>query len=155
MNPVPIPESHRDLLDGTYCAALTTVMSDGQPQITPVWYSREGDYILLNTMRGFRKEKNMRANPKVALLVIDPKDGSRWIEVRGNVVEIRREGAEAHADQLTQRYTGKQRFYCDVYPVEQKQKETRVIVTIEPIKVSLDAIFNRKTPSFQIANHQA
>jgi hypothetical protein len=56
------------------------------------------------------------------------------------VVEIRREGAEAHADTLTQRYTGKQRFYGDVYPVEQKQKETRVIVTIKPIKVSLDAI---------------
>jgi len=141
MNPVPIPESHRDLLDGTYCAALTTVMPDGQPQITPVWYSREGDYILLNTMRGFRKEKNMRVNPKVALLVIDPQDGSRWIEVRGNVVEIRREGAEAHVDKLMQRYTGKQRFYGDVYPVEQKQKESRVIVTIEPIKVSLDAIF--------------
>jgi len=141
MNPVPIPESHRDLLDGTYCAALTTVMPDGQPQITPVWYSREGDYILLNTMRGFRKEKNMRVNPKVALLVIDPQDGSRWIEVRGNVVEIQREGAEAHADTLTPRYTGKQRFYDDVYPVEQKQKESRVIVTIEPIKVSLDAIF--------------
>jgi PPOX class probable F420-dependent enzyme len=141
MNPVPIPESQRDLLDGTYCAALTTVMPDGQPQITPVWCNREGDYILLNTMRGFRKEKNMRANPKVALLVIDPQDGSRWIEVRGNVVEIRREGAEAHADTLTQRYTGKKRFYGDMYPVEQKQKETRVIVTIEPIKVSLDAIF--------------
>jgi hypothetical protein len=92
-------------------------------------------------MRGFRKEKNMRANPKVMLLVIDPQDGSRWIEVRGNVVEIRREGAEAHADLLTQRYTGKQRFYSDVYPVEQQQKESRVIVTIEPIKVSLDAIF--------------
>jgi PPOX class probable F420-dependent enzyme len=141
MNPVPIPESHRDLLDGTYCAALTTVMPDGQPQSTPVWYSQEEDYILLNTMRGFRKEKNMRANPKVALLVIDPQDGSRWIEVRGNVVEIRREGAEAHADTLTQRYTGKQRFYGDVSPVEQTQNESRVIVTIEPIKVSLDAIF--------------
>ena len=45
MKPVPIPESHRDLLDGAFCAALTTVMSDGQPQMTPVWYNREGDYI--------------------------------------------------------------------------------------------------------------
>jgi PPOX class probable F420-dependent enzyme len=143
--PLPIPESHRDLLDGDACVALTTVMPDGQPQITPAWCNREGDYVMLNTMRGFRKEKNMRANPKVALLVMDPEDGSRWIEVRGNVVEIRREGAENHADLLTLRYTGKQRFYSDVYPVEQKLKETRVIVTIEPIKVSLDAIFKEKT----------
>lgn len=73
--------------------------------------------------------------------MIDPKDGNRWIEVRGKVVELQREGAEAHADKLTQRYVGKQRFYGDVYPVEQRQKETRVILKIEPIKVSLDAIF--------------
>src|SRR6266849_4353177 len=92
MNPVPIPESHRDLLDGTYCAALTTVMPDGQPQITPVWYSREGDYILLNTMRGFRKEKNMRANPKVTLLAYNTKHPLRYIEIRGIVVEMREEG---------------------------------------------------------------
>jgi len=83
----------------------------------------------------------MHANPKVTLLVIDPKDGSRWIEVRGRVVEIQREGAEAHADKLTRSYTCKQRYYGDISPVEQRQKETRVIVKIEPIKVSLDAIF--------------
>jgi hypothetical protein len=83
----------------------------------------------------------MRANPKVALLVVDPQDGSRWIEVRGTVVEMRRAGAEAHADQLTRRYTSKQRFYGDIYPDEQRHKETRVIVKIEPIEVSLDAIF--------------
>jgi Pyridoxamine 5'-phosphate oxidase len=53
-----IPESHQDLLDGGSCVALTTVMPDGQPQITPVWCNREGDYVLLNTMRGFRKETN-------------------------------------------------------------------------------------------------
>ena len=98
MNPVHIPQSHRDLLESDACVALTTVMPDGQPQITPVWCDREGDYVVLNTMRGFRKEQSMRANPKVTLLVIDSKDGSRWIEVRSTVVEIRREGAEAHAE---------------------------------------------------------
>ena len=45
---------------------------------------------------------------------------------------------------LTQRYTGKQRFYGDIYPVEQWQKETHVIVKIEPINVSLDAIFKEE-----------
>lgn len=63
----------------------------------------------------------MQANPKVAVLVIDPKDVSRWIEVRGKVREMTRDGAEAHADELTQRYTAKQHFYGDIYPVEQKQ----------------------------------
>ena len=138
---IPIPETHRELLVKPVHGVFSTIMPDGQPQSSIVWVDYDGTYVLINTTLERQKGRNMRANPKVALLVIDPQDGSRWIEVRGNVVEIRREGAEAHADTLTQRYTGKQRFYGDMYPVEQKQKKTRVIVTIEPIKVSLDAIF--------------
>jgi hypothetical protein len=84
----------------------------------------------------------MCANPKVTVLVIDPKNVARWIEVRGRVAEITEQGAEAHTDRLTQLYTGKQHFYGDIYPVEQKQNEMRVIVKIEPVKVSLDAIFS-------------
>jgi PPOX class probable F420-dependent enzyme len=138
---VPIPETHRDLLVKPVHGVLSTIMPDGQPQSSIVWIDYDGTYVLINTTRERQKGRNMRDNPKVALLVIDPQDGSRWIEVRGKVVEIRREGAQAHADTLTQRYTGKQRFSGDVYPVEQKQKESRVIVIIEPIKISLDAIF--------------
>ena len=117
------------------------MMPDGQPQSSTVWTDYDGTYVLINTTLERQKGRNMCANPKVALLVIDPQNVSRWIEVRGNVVEISRESAEAHADKLTQLYTDKQRFYGDIYPVEQKQQETRVIVKIEPLKISLDAIF--------------
>jgi PPOX class probable F420-dependent enzyme len=138
---VPIPDTHRDLLVEPIHGVLSTIMPDGQPQSSIVWADYDGTYVLINTTLERQKGRNLRVNPKVALLVIDPQDVSRWIEVRGNVVAIQREGAEAHADKLTQLYTGKQRFYGDIYPIEQKQKETRVIVKIEPIKVSLDAIF--------------
>ncbi len=138
---VPIPHTHRDLLVESVHGVLSTMMPDGQPQSSIVWADYDGVYVLINTTHERQKGRNMCTNPKVALLVIDPKDDSRWIEVRGNVVEIQCEGAEAHADKLTQLYTGKQRFYGDIYPVEQKHKETRVIVKIEPIKISLDAIF--------------
>lgn len=138
---VPIPDTHRDLLVEPIHGVFSTMMPGGQPQSSLVWADYDGTYVLINTTLERQKGRNMCANPKVALLVIDPKDVSRWIEVRGNVVEIRREGAEAHADKLTRLYTGKQRFYGDIYPVEQQQKETRVIVIIEPLKVSLDAIF--------------
>jgi PPOX class probable F420-dependent enzyme len=138
---IPIPDTHLDLLVDPIHGVLSTMMPDGQPQSSIVWADYDGTYVLINTTLERQKGRNMRANPKVALLVIDPKDVSRWIEVRGNVVEIQCEGAEAHADKLTRLYTGKQRFYGDIYPVEQKQKETRVLVKIQPIKVSLDAIF--------------
>ncbi len=138
---IPIPHSHRDLLVDPIHGVLSTLMPDGQPQSNIVWADYDGTYVLINTTLERQKGRNMRANPKVALLVVDPKDVSRWVEVRGNVVEIQREGAEAHADHLTQQYTDKHRFYGDIYPVEQKHKETRVIVKIEPVKISLDAIF--------------
>lgn len=138
---VPIPDTHLDLLIRPIHGVLSTMMPGGQPQSSLVWVDYDGACILINTTLERQKGRNMCANPKVALLVIDPQNGSRWIEVRGKVAGIQREGAEAHADRLTRRYTGKQRFYGDVYPVGQRQKETRVIVKIEPIKVSLDAIF--------------
>jgi PPOX class probable F420-dependent enzyme len=141
-----IPDTHRDLLVEPLHGVLATMMPDGQPQCSLVWVDYDGVYILINTTLERQKGRNMRANVKVALLVIDPKDASRWIEVRGRVAEMRRDetrraGAEAHADKLTQRYTGKQRFYGDAYPMEQKRKETRVVVYIEPLRVAVDAIF--------------
>jgi hypothetical protein len=58
-------------------------------------------------MRGFRKEKNMRANPKVTLLAYDPKHPLRNIEIRGTVVDMTEEGALEHLDHLTQLYLHK------------------------------------------------
>ena len=84
----------------------------------------------------------MQSNPKVMLLVIDPNNSTRWIEVRGRVRELTPEGAEAQADKLPQRYClDKQLLYRDIYPLAQRDKETRVIAKIEPVNVSMDAIF--------------
>jgi PPOX class probable F420-dependent enzyme len=137
----PIPASHLDLLQSSVHGVLTTLMPDGTPQSSIVWVDYDGEYLLLNTTLERQKGRNMRHNPKVAVLVIDPNDTSRWVEVRGFVIEMTAEGAQEHADKLTRRYTVKQHFYGDIYPVEQQPKETHVIVKIEPIKVSLDAIF--------------
>jgi PPOX class probable F420-dependent enzyme len=138
---VRVPDSHCDLLTEPVHGVLSTLMPDGQPQSSIVWTDYNDEYVLINTTLERQKGKNMCANPCVSLLVIDPTDSSRWIEVRGNVVEVTPIGAEDHADKLAQRYMGKQHFYGDVLSFEQKQKETRVIVKIEPIKIALDAIF--------------
>lgn len=139
--PVAIPHTHVDLLQRPVHGVLTTMMPDGTPQSSIVWVDYDGEHLLINTTLERQKGRNMSANPRVAILVIDPRDTSRWIEVRGQVKEMIEDGAEAHADLLTQRYTRKQFFYRDIYPPEQKGKETRVIVKIQPLKVSLDAVF--------------
>jgi PPOX class probable F420-dependent enzyme len=138
---VPIPDSHRDLLARPVYGVLTTMMHDGQPQSSLVWVDYDGTCVLINTARERQKCRNVEADPRVAVLVVDPDNTGRWIEVRGQVVEVMTDGAVDHADRLTQRYTGKQHFYGDVYLPERREQETRVIVRIEPTKVTLDAIF--------------
>jgi len=140
MKPIPNSESHRDLLDGGYCAALTTVMPDGQPQTTPVWCNREGDDVLINTMRGFRKEKNMRCNPKVTLLAYDPKQPLCHIEIRGTIVEMTEEGALEHLDHLTQLYLHRPdaRFFGDCIPAELQATYVPVKIKIAPTHIRVE-----------------
>jgi PPOX class probable F420-dependent enzyme len=139
---VTLPNTHRDLFQEPVHGVLTTMMPGGMPQSSIVWVDYDGEYVLINTTLERQKGRNMQANPKVTILVIDPQDSSRWIEVRGQVREMTQDCAEAHADKLTQRYCpNKRHFYGDIYPPEQKEKETRVIVRIAPVKMSVDAIF--------------
>ncbi len=135
-----IPESHRDLLERDACVALTTVMPDGQPQITPVWCNGEGDYVLLNTMRGFRKEKNMRANPKVTRLSYDPKHPLRHLEIRGTVVEMTEEGALDHLNHLTQQYLHKSdaRFFGDSVQVSLQATYVPVKIKVAPTRLRVE-----------------
>ncbi len=135
-----IPESHLDLIDGPYTVALTTVMPDGQPQTTPVWCNREGAYIYINVMKGFRKEKNMRICPKVSLLVYDPKNPLRNIEIRGCIVEMTEEGAIEHNDELTQLYMNKPdaKFFGDSVPAEMQSRYTPIKVKIMPTHIRVE-----------------
>jgi PPOX class probable F420-dependent enzyme len=139
--PVSVPESHVDLLTRPVHGVLSTLMPDGQPQCSLVWVDYAGGAVLINTTLERQKCRNMLANPRVTLLVVDPDNSSRWVEVRGRLAAITRDGAIEHADKLAQRYTGKQHFYGDIYEPERQAQETRVIVKIAPVKVSVDAIF--------------
>ena len=135
-----IPKSFLDLATGPRVAALTTVMPDGQPQTSVVWCDFDGIYLRVNTMRGFRKEKNMRANPKVTLLCYDPRQPLRSLEVRGMVAEMTEDGALEHLEGLSKLYTGKLPYFGTCVPAELKETETPVLCKILPLHVvTLDA----------------
>lgn len=136
-----IPLSHLELIDGPYVVALTTLMPNGQPQTTPVWCNRNGEYIFINVMRGFRKEKNMRLNPKVSLLAYDPKSPLHNIEIRGLVIEMTERGAVEHNDELAQLYMGKPdaKFFGDAVPAELQSKYTPVRVKISPMYIRAES----------------
>ncbi|MFP3852816.1 MAG: PPOX class F420-dependent oxidoreductase [Anaerolineales bacterium] len=122
-----IPASHRDLVSDekwTY-AVLSTVMDDGSPQASPIWFDMKGDYIRFNTARGRVKDRNIQARPEVALTMMDPEDPYRYLLVRGRVVEESEEGAEEHIAHLAGKYRGKAEY--DV-----PEGQVRVIYLVEP-----------------------
>jgi len=134
-----IPPGFLDLVNGPPVAALSTLMPDGQPQTTVVWCDYDGRHVRVNTMRGFRKEKNMRRDPRVTLLLIDPEDTTRFMEIRGEV-ELTEAGAVEHLDALTRGFTAHPQFYGYVYPREQQARETRLIGRIRATRITLNAI---------------
>jgi PPOX class probable F420-dependent enzyme len=135
-----IPAAFMDLVNGPPVAALTTVMPNGQPQTTVVWCDFDGAFVRVNTMRGFRKEQNMRANPKVTLLCFDPRQPLRYLEIRGTVVEMTETGALQHLDRLSELYTGKSPYFGQCVPAEWQQTEIPVLCKIQPMHVvTLDA----------------
>jgi len=130
-----IPEAFKDLLEKPVYVTLATVMPDGQPQLSVVWCSYDGEYIWVNTARGRQKDKNLMARPQATILAIDPNNTYRWIEVRGTVAEVTEEGAVDHIDQLALAYAGKTPYFGGFAPAELAQHQTRVIYKIKPTRV--------------------
>src|SRR5438045_5115055 len=125
-----IPDKYRALFSKRAFASLGTLMPDGSPQVTPVWCDIEGDLVIVNTAKGRQKDKNIRRDPRVAVAVIDPENPYRYLEIRGRVVEITEQGADAHIDKMAKKYLG-----ADKYPYRQPS-ETRVIFKIQAERVN-------------------
>ncbi len=124
-----IPTEYHDLLKDETRAFLflATTMSDGSPQVTPIWFDADDDYILINTNEGRTKDKNMKARPKVALVIQDPKTPYRYIQIRGEVAGHTTQGADEHINRLSEKYDGK--------PWKYRADQKRIIYKITPTHI--------------------
>lgn len=118
------------LLRGPSTCYLATTMSDGSPQMTQVWVDTDGEHVIINSVQGFVKLKNIARDPRVAVVVSSPTNPSRYFQVRGRVVETTTEGAVDHIEILSQKYLGRP------YPWYGGRDQVRVIIVIEPEKVT-------------------
>jgi PPOX class probable F420-dependent enzyme len=126
-----IPEKFLPVLtEKKALAHLATLMPDGSPQVTPVWFLYEKGKFLVNTARGRVKDRNMKQNARVALSIVDPDNAYAHLAVRGKIISAPEEGADASIDALAKKYLGQ-----DKYPFRQPG-EVRVIYEIEPTSVS-------------------
>ena len=121
----------RELIARPVLASLSTVGPGGSPQITPLWIDLDGDDLLFNTAEGRVKARNMRRDPRVAVSVIDPDDPYNVVALRGTVVDITTQDADAHIDALAHKYLG-----VDAYPRRQ-EGEVRIKVRVRPDHIAL------------------
>jgi PPOX class probable F420-dependent enzyme len=121
-----IPASHVEILNKKSFAHVATVNEQGIPQVTPVWVDYDGEFILINSAKGRKKDRNLRARPRVALSILDPDDPYRYLGIQGEVVEITEEGATEHIHKLSRKYRGQD------YNLPAGQ--VRVIYKIRPLR---------------------
>lgn len=123
-----IPVEFQDLFIKRAYAHLATVMPDGSPHVSPVWVDFDGKFVIVNSVRGRVKDRNIERERRVALSIQDPDDPYRYLLVRGSVIEINEEGAEESIDNLAVKYTGAKYKW-------RKPGQVRVIYKVEPDQV--------------------
>jgi PPOX class probable F420-dependent enzyme len=119
---------------------IATLMPDGSPQVTHVWVDTDGQHILVNTVVGHQKERNVRRDPRVAISVHDA-SARRLAHIRGKVVEATTAGADEHIDELAKKYLG-----ADRYPWR-RPGEQRIILRIQPERIRAIGVDGDTWPS--------
>ena len=114
-----------DLLNRPSPCYIATTMADGSPQLTQTWVDTDGERVLINSVEGFLKIRNIERDPRVAVAVSDPDESRRYFQVRGRVVDLTTEGAAEHIEKLSQKYLGMP------YPWFGGREQVRVILAIE------------------------
>ena len=105
-------------------------MPDGSPQLTQTWVDTDGHFILINSVQGYVKLRNIARDPRVAIAISAPDNPSRYVQVRGRVVAVTTDGAVDHVEMLAQKYLG------TPYPWYGGRDQVRVIIVIAPEQVS-------------------
>jgi PPOX class probable F420-dependent enzyme len=104
--PIALSDDIKQLVRGPNFAHLASLMSDGSPQVAPVWVDLELDTILVGTGEGSLKAKNTRRDARVALSVIAMDNPYREAQIRGRVVERRPDADFRIMDRISHKYTG-------------------------------------------------
>ncbi len=109
---------------------IATTMDDGSPQMTQTWVDTDGEHIIINSVQGYVKVKNIARDPRVAVAISAPDNPSRYFQIRGRVVNVTTDGAAEHIEMLAQKYLG------TPYPWFGGRDQVRVIMAIEPESIS-------------------
>jgi PPOX class probable F420-dependent enzyme len=123
--PTELPPQAKKLLDAPSYVTVATINPDGGPQLTLLWAARDGDDILLSTIEGRQKARNLYRDPRVSVLIHDADDPYKFVEVRGSVT-MTHEGGPELIEQLSQAYEGER------YTGDEGTDHVRIVVRLTP-----------------------
>jgi len=125
-----IPDAYKDLLESTALMNVASLGPSGEPQVTPVWFGWDGEYIRFSITKARQKFRNLSRDGRVSGSIVDPRNPYRYLEVRGTVVRIEDDPTGAYIDAMAKKYLGQ-----DKYPWAQPGDERKIVV-IEPLRTS-------------------
>ena len=105
-DPLTIPDDLAYLLTTDHVGHVSTIRDDGSIATHIMWIDWDGSHVLTSSVVGSRKGANWRANPQVAVSVVDHDDDWRYVIVRGRVTDIRPDDGLQFIDKMSVRYTG-------------------------------------------------
>jgi PPOX class probable F420-dependent enzyme len=128
-----LTDNARTFLEQPFVGEVTTLRSDGSPHTTVVWVDVDTDEVIFNTAVGRAKERHLREDPRVSLIMVDPENSYRWVSVSGTA-ELSTEGADDEIDRLAKKYLGQ-----DEYPWRSPE-EQRINVRIRPERIDASGL---------------
>jgi PPOX class probable F420-dependent enzyme len=128
-----LTDKARTFLEQPFVGEVTTLRSDGSPHTTVVWVDVDTDEVIFNTAVGRAKERHLREDPRVSLIMVDPENSYRWVSVSGTA-ELSTEGADDEIDRLAKKYLGQ-----DEYPWRSPE-EQRINVRIRPERIDASGL---------------
>ncbi|MGC0417329.1 PPOX class F420-dependent oxidoreductase [Embleya sp. AB8] len=117
--------------DSPVFATVATIQPDGSAQLSVTWLARDGDDLLISTTTGRRKERNLRRDPRITVMINPAHTPYVSAEVRGTAT-VTTEGGQELIDRLSRKYTGKK--YAD-FNAASADDTARVVVRVTPTQV--------------------
>ena len=125
----------RKFLSEIRFGALATINRDGTPQQSVMWYDLRDDRIMMNTLVGRVKEKNLRRDPRISLCV---EDGYNYVTIKGRAeLDYDRERSQALIRELAIKYNGQETGERQAQNLFSKQERVNIHMTIESVDVHL------------------
>lgn len=137
-DPTDLPEHVRAFLAEPNFLTIATVDPDGSPRQAVIWFTLDGQELIVNSAVGRRWPANLLRDGRVSVAVTDRLDGYRWIGATGRAVPVTEQSvAQADIAHMARRYQEDDPVAAERLIRDRFERQERVSFRIRP-----DAVYD-------------